>query len=458
MKRIVLLLPALLLLASCHTDSLIDVRHVSVSSGVVAGKAAGDGAVKIFMGVPFAAPPVGALRWKAPQAVAAWKGVRECTAPPASAVQKKPVPFFCWSKEFLIPEEPISEDCLYLNVWTSAKTSSENLPVIVWIHGGGFTGGSGTVPLYNGERLARKGVVFVTISYRLGALGFLAHPELAYDAEGHSGNLGLLDQIFALKWIRENIAAFGGNPDCVTIAGQSAGSMSVHCLMASPLAKGLFHRCIGQSGAMMTPVMAPMKLEDAEKAATEMLGKAGLTAAQLRGLPADSLLNLPARFTPVEDGYVLPNPLQAFEGGRQNDVPLLTGWNKDDDAMFGPSSGASVFGDNNRAWASLQSKTGKNPAYLYFFTHVPSTKEGEQNFGAFHSAEFSYALHTLHLWDKPFTEKDYALESSMSSYWVNFAATGNPNGEGLPVWPAFSNDKPEAMELGDELKVTPLPF
>jgi para-nitrobenzyl esterase len=439
MKKITLLLLTLAFVTSCRQRSNeIDVHHVNTGAGVVAGEATADGAVKIFRGVPFAAPPVGALRWKAPQAAAAWKGVRECTAPPASAVQRKPAPFFCWSKEFLIPDEPISEDCLYLNVWTSAKTDKDKLPVIVWIHGGGFSGGSGTVPLYDGEQMARKGVLFVTINYRLGALGFLAHPGLAYDDEGHSGNLGILDQIFALKWVKENIAAFGGNPDCVTIAGQSAGAMSVHCLMTSPLAKGLFHRCIGQSGAMMTPAMAPMKLADAEKATAEMLDRMRLTLAQLRDLPADSLLSLPARCMPVEDGYVLPNPLRTFEGGRQNDVPLITGWNRDDDAMFGAPSGGSIFGDNNRAWASLQNKTGKSPAYLYFFTHVPPVKEGEQNFGAFHSAEFGYALHTLHLWDKPFTEADYTLENEMSSIWVSFAKTGNPGGG----WQSYNeNDK-----------------
>jgi para-nitrobenzyl esterase len=437
-----LLLVPLFLLTACQKKSeKIDVQQTSIYSGIIAGKTTDDGAVKIFMGVPFAAPPVGELRWKAPQAVTIWEGVRECTTPPASATQRKPTPFFCWTKEFLIPEEPISEDCLYLNVWTSAQTAQDKLPVIVWIHGGGFSGGSGTVPLYDGEQIARKGVVFVTINYRLGALGFLVHPGLAYDAEGHSGNLGLLDQIFALQWIRKNIAAFGGNPDCVTIAGQSAGSMSVHCLMTSPLAKGLFHRCIGQSGAMMTPAMAPMKTADAEKATVEMLDKMGLTIEQLRDLPADSLLNIPAGFMPVEDGYVLPNPLQTFEESKQNDVPLLTGWNKDDDSMFGPPPGVSIFGDNNRTWASLQNKTGKNPAYLYFFTHVPPVKEGEQNFGAFHSAEFGYALHTLHLWDKPFTQADYDLEEAMSSIWVNFAATGNPGND----WQKY-NDNDETIK------------
>ena len=203
------------------------------------------------MGVPFAAPPVGDLRWKAPQPVAAWEGVRACVTPPASAIQAPPKPFMCWSKEFMAPESPLREDCLYLNVWTTAKTAQDKMPVMVWIHGGAFTGGSGTVPLYDGEAMSRKGVVFVTINYRLGILGFLAHPELSAESElKTSGNYGILDQIAALKWVKENIAAFGGDPNNVTIDGQSAGAFSVNMLVVSRLAKGLFQKAIAQSGGM----------------------------------------------------------------------------------------------------------------------------------------------------------------------------------------------------------------
>ena len=211
----------LLLLSSCNEDKRIDINKVNTLAGTISGTLSDDGIVKTFKCIPFAAPPVGDLRWKAPQPVETWQGILPCVKPPASAMQSKPQPFFCWSKEFLIPDEPINEDCLYLNVWTTAKTNRDNLPVIVWIHGGGFTGGSGTVPLYDGEALARKGVVFVTINYRLGIFGFLAHPELSAESEHQvSGNYGLLDQIAALKWVQENIRAFGGDPERVTIAGQ----------------------------------------------------------------------------------------------------------------------------------------------------------------------------------------------------------------------------------------------
>lgn len=428
-KKTLMTIICALVLISCNQNS-IDYRNIKTNSGIVSGKLSTDGTVKIFMGIPFAAAPVGDLRWKAPQPAPTWDGVRQCVDNPPSAMQDSPRPFMMWSQEFITPAEPLSEDCLYLNVWTSATESDEKLPVIVWIHGGGFSSGSGAVPLYDGEELAKKGVVYVTVNYRLGALGFLAHSDLSTENEHRvSGNYGILDQIFALRWIKENIAAFGGDPHCVTIAGQSAGSMSVNSLMVSPLAKGLFHRAIGQSGAMLTPAMAPVKLSDAEKATAEMLGRAGLTINRLRDFPADSLLRLPARFMPVEDDYVLPNPLRTFEEGKQNDVPLITGWNKDDDSMFGTSSANSIFGENNKTWASLQNKTGKNAAYLYFFTHIPPSEEGGQSFGAFHSAEFGYALHTLHLWDKPFTQADYDLEETMSSVWVNFARTGNPGND-----------------------------
>ena len=495
MKKITFLLFALFLVVSCHT-SRMDVRNVRICSGVVAGKTTADNAVKIFMGVPFAAPPVGALRWKAPQPVPAWEGVRECTAPPASAMQGKPVPFFCWSKEFLIPGEPISEDCLYLNVWTPANTAADKLPVIVWIHGGGFTGGSGTVPLYDGEAMARKGVVFVTINYRLGIFGFLAHPELSAEAEnGVSGNYGILDQIAALQWVRDNIAAFGGDPERVTIAGQSAGAFSVNMLVVSPLAKGLFAGAIAQSGGMFgNELSLGQTLPEAEASGKQLTDQLGVSIEALRTFPADSLLKIRGRYAITVDGVVIPPVRETFAQGKQNDVPLISGWNADDGVSFGSPAtpeqfkqmikmryGANAekflelfpantdeeaaqsqkrmsslsFGWNNYTWAKRQTETGKSSAYLYYFKRVPP---GEPDYGAFHSAEFGYALHTLSKWERPFTDADYRLEEIMSSYWANFAATGNPNGEGLPVWPAFTNDTPAVIELGDEVKATPLPF
>lgn len=490
----------LLFLFACTTVTKvenIDVNSVKTQAGTISGKVTDDQAVKIFMGVPFAAPPVGDLRWKAPQPVAPWEGVRVCVDAPASAIQATPKPFMCWSKEFMAPESPLSEDCLYLNVWTTAKSDQEKLPVMVWIHGGAFTGGSGTVPLYNGEAMARKGVVFVTINYRLGIFGFMAHPELSAESDlKTSGNYGILDQIAALQWVKHNIAAFGGDPENVTIAGQSAGSFSVNMLVVSPMAKGLFHKAIAQSGGMFgKDLMLGQTLQAAEEGGKQLTEKLKIDSiAELRAIAADSLLKIQARFGIVVDNVVIPPVYETFAAGKQNDVSLITGWNADDGVLFGPlpsseqfkvnvknqfgekadvflkyfpantdeEAGKSqklmsqlFFGWHNYTWARMQSSHGTGKAYLYYFKRVPP---GEPNYGAFHSAEFGYALHTLKFWDRPFTEVDFKLEETMSSYWVNFAKNGDPNGEGLPVWPVFNDIKPEVIELGDEVKAAPLPY
>jgi para-nitrobenzyl esterase len=489
-----LFLSTILILFSCN-NKYIDYQNIKIQSGRVSGKITDDGAVSIFMGVPYAAAPVGDLRWKAPQPVPAWEGVKNCTENPPSAMQNKPQPFFCWSQEFLIPAEPISEDCLYLNVWTPAKKADEKLPVIVWIHGGGFSGGSGTVPLYDGEAMARKDVVFITINYRLGIFGFLAHPELSAEAEnGVSGNYGILDQIFALQWVKENISAFGGNPDCVSIAGQSAGAMSVNALVASPRAKGLFHRAIAQSGGMLGGMLGMLQsLEQAEKAGKLLTEKLKTDIADLRKVAADSLLKIPARFSLCVDNQLIPNISETFKNGQQNDVPLISGWNLDDGVSFGfakkeqyikqikahygeradeflqnfpaeteEQAMASqklfsqlTFGWNNYRWAVLQSEKGKHPAYLYYFKRIPP---GEPNYGAFHSAEFAYALHTLKYWNKPFTQTDYDLEETMSTFWVNFAKTGNPNDANLPEWNPFDTNSPSVMEFDGVSKPAGLPY
>ena len=468
---------------------------VKVDGGTVEGYVSEN--VTIFKGIPFAAPPVGDLRWKAPQPVVPWTGVRKCTINPPSAMQAKPVPFMMWSKEFMAPEEPLSEDCLYLNVWTGAKKNNAKLPVIVWIHGGGFTGGSGTVPLYDGTEMAKKGVVFVTVNYRLGVFGFLAHPELSAESTSHvSGNYGILDQIAALKWVRKNIAAFGGDPSNVTIDGQSAGSFSVNALMVSPLASGLFQRAIGQSGAMFSGTGSiTFDLKSGEAEGTKFQDRAGAKSiSDLRKLNADDLLKVQGRWGLVIDGYVLPPANLTFTSGKQNDVPLITGWNADDGFSMGPPMNAEsfrknaektygdraaeylkvfpagndeeakqsqkiisqmFFGFENYKWAKLQSMTGKNKAWLYYFRRVPP---GEPNYGAFHSSEFGYALKTLKLWNRPFTSWDYQLSDMMSSYWVNFAKTGNPNGPGLPEWPSFSKSDPKVIEFGDQVKQADVPY
>lgn len=499
MKRILILIIAQFWFAcnSGQKPEIIDVNSVKIKSGLVSGKTTEDHAVNIFLGIPFAAPPDGELRWKAPQPVEAWEGIRPCVENSPSAMQSPPKPFMCWSKEFMAPESPISEDCLYLNIWTTAKTNQDKHPVMVWIHGGAFTGGSGTVPLYNGEGMARKGVVFVTINYRLGIFGFLAHPQLSEESDLKvSGNYGILDQIAALRWVKENIAAFGGDPDNVTIAGQSAGSFSVNMLVVSPLAKGLFQKAIAQSGGMFFKNPdSEQTLKAAEERGLKLTEEMGISSiAGLRAIPSDSLLKVHSPVGIVIDRIVIPPVYETFAAGKQNDVSLISGWNADDGVSFGPPPTASQFkagaknqygdkadqylqffpansdeeagqstklisqlrfGWHNYTWARMQATHGTWKAYLYYFRRIPP---GEPNYGAFHSAEFGYALHTLKLWDRPFTEVDFKLEETMSSYWVNFARTGDPNGEGLPVWPAFNNENPEVIELGDEVQATPLPF
>lgn len=490
-----LLISALISFAPTQKAKKINLKKVQTEAGYISGKTGSDGTIKIFMGVPFAAPPVGDLRWKAPQPVPSWTGVRQCTTPPASAMQAPPRPFMMWSQEFMAPMEPLSEDCLYLNIWTGAVNEGEKRPVIVWIHGGAFTGGSGTVPLYDGEEMAKKGVVFVTINYRLGVFGFLAHPELTAESPlKTSGNYGILDQIESLKWIKNNIAAFGGDPGNVTIAGQSAGSFSVNALMVSPLAKGLFHRAIGQSGGMFSSGLGIVyDLKAAETAGQKYSEQLKATSIKdLRSLPAADIMKAQARSGIVIDNIVVPQANSAFEEGKHNDVPLLTGWNADDGVSMGQINAETFranakktygeraeefftlfpagndeeakasqklgsqlsFGWQNYHWAGIQARTGKNKSYLYFFSRVPP---GEPNYGAFHSAEFGYALHTLKKWDRPFTEWDHKLSDVMSSYWVNFAKTGNPNGEGLPEWPSYDNSDPKIMILGDKVEAKPLP-
>ncbi len=474
----------------------IDVNSVELNAGKVSGKTTNDRAVKIFMGVPFAAPPEGELRWKAPQPVVPWKGTKACFTPPASAMQPTPKPFYCWSKEFMAPESPLSEDCLYLNIWTTAKKAGDKLPVMVWIHGGGFTGGSGTVPLYDGEAMSRKKVVFVTINYRLGIFGFLAHPELSAESNlKTSGNYGILDQIAALKWIKENISAFGGNPDNVTIAGQSAGAFSVNILMVSPLAKGLFNKAIAESGGMFSRLSPGQTLKDAEEDGKQVFKNLNLNSiAELRALPADSLLKTEGRFSPAIDDVVIPPILTSFETGNYNDVPLISGWNADDGVSFGTPAKAAqfrensarrygektesflklfpansdeeaahsqklmnqlFFGWNNYAWAKLHSEKGRGKSYLYYFKRVPP---GEPDYGAFHSAEIGYALHNLYQWNRPFIKTDYKVEEMMSSYWVYFAQKGNPNRDILPIWPAYDVNNPRVIQFGDNIKSVPLPY
>lgn len=490
---------ALSLLACLVTTSFshaLDV--VATRAGKVSGSPATDGAVVSFKGIPFAAPPVGELRWKAPQPVAPWDGVRACTALGPSPMQRKPAPFSMWSREFLIPEEPISEDCLYLNVWTPAKSAGEKLPVLVWIYGGGFNSGGSGCPIYDGEAMARKGIVFVSPNYRVGIFGFYAHPELTREASYRaSGNYGLLDQLAALQWVRDNIAAFGGDPDRVTVAGQSAGSMSVNCLVASPLAKGLIHRAIGESGAAFSRTATT--LAQAEQAGIEAAQSVGAsTLAEMRAKPAEELMKARSRNGPIIDGHVLPQSVaEIFAAGKQNPVDLLTGWNQDEGLSSGPVRNAAdwrkeirerygdnadqllkfypatddataaqsqadlsrdqIFGGANYTWANATAAAGRGKVFVYRFTRkVPGTGEYAK-YGAFHTGEVPYAYDNLKFVDRPWEPVDHRLASAMSAYWVNFVRTGDPNGPALPNWPHYEAGGKQTLLLGNTVEARPMP-
>jgi para-nitrobenzyl esterase len=459
---------------------------IQIETGLISGVKSNSGDVIAFKGIPFAAPPVGELRWKAPQPAKAWQGIKKCNVFGPSPMQAKPVPFMVYTSEFLIPETPISEDCLYLNVWTKAKKFGKK-PVFVWIYGGGFTSGGAAVPIYDGEAMAKKGIIFVSINYRVGVFGFLTHPELTKESPDHaSGNYGLLDQIAALKWIKRNIAAFGGDPDNVTIAGQSAGSMSVNCLVASPLGKGLFNKAIAESGSLLitNPLIKANDLQSAEQQGLKLAESVHATSLnELRNVPASELMKFQGRYSPVVDGYVLPEPIpQIFAAGKQNNVSLITGWNEDEAFVSGfkkkdafiqqakeqygadadkflkyfPASTDEeaarsqiklsrdmIFALSGYKWAGLQSS--KSPVYVYNFDRkLPATADYVK-YGAFHTGEVAYVMDNLNFLHRPWEPADFKLADLMSAYWVNFITSGNPNGKGLPPWSEFNKNTNQAM-------------
>lgn len=480
---------------------------VQLDAGLIAGASLGEKAdVHVYKAIPFAAPPVGDLRWKPPQPVKPWEGVRACTAFGPWCPQPKPL----MGREL----GTLSEDCLTLNVWTPAQTPTDKLPVMVWIHGGGHTTGSGASPYYDGERLTREGVVVVTINYRLGPFGYFAHPLLSKESEHKaSGNYGLLDQIAALKWVQRSIAAFGGDPGCVTIFGESAGAVSVCRLMISPLAKGLFHRAIAESGGAhgrnrhlreQWDNLEPMEKVGEQLAAKLGCGQAKDPLAALRAKswqevldasdPAQGLFGKGTRFGPVVDGWAIPDdPVALFEAGKQHDVPLLVGSNADEGTVFMQQTairrvagykfilrrrfgkqadrlfelfpaerdedaqaafcrlvGVSAFVAPARFLARSMEKR-KAKAYLYHFTRVPPL-ERTRKLGAFHALEVAYVFGTLDA--RPgFDEADRKLSETMRKCWTRFARTGDPNGAGLPPWPAYRRDADQCLEFGDEVKV-----
>ena len=468
---------------------------VNIESGKISGKATDDGAIISYKGIPFAEPPVGDLRWRAPRPAKAWQGIKECTHFSASPMQSPPVPFSMWSEEFLIPKEPIGEDCLYLNVWTAAKSDNKKRPVLVWIYGGGFRSGGSACPIYDGEAMARKGIIFVSINYRVGIFGFFAHPELASDGE-KSGNFGLLDQIAALQWVKRNIASFGGDPEQVTIAGQSAGSMSVNALVASPLAKGLFNKAIGQSGANFTRGNPEKSVAEMEIGRSfQSLGASSLL--ELRKISSEELFKKgTGNYRPYIDGHVLPAHIaDIYAQGKQNKVALLTGWNQDEGLMMTPMKNAvdykadmtkrfgekatallsvypgdtdatasqsqldlsrdQVFGLHNYIWGLMQDKQ-KLPVYVYRFTRiVPATGEYKK-FKAFHTGEVPYAYNNLSFVNRPWEEVDHQLANLMSDYWVNFIKSGNPNGKGLPIWPMFNEKERQTLYFDVKSNAAPM--
>jgi para-nitrobenzyl esterase len=493
---------SLLALASLAAFGAIN-DPVRLDSGPVSGAAGKDPAVRVYKGIPFAAPPVGNLRWSPPRPVAHWDGVRSATEFGNMCMQAAGGGRGKGKAENAGPR--VSEDCLYLNVWTAAASPSERRPVMVWIHPGGYNSGSGSGPGYDGEALAKKGVVLVTINYRLGIFGFFSHPELTQESDRRgAGNFAFMDQTAALEWVQRNIAQFGGDPKRVTVFGNSAGASSISNLVASPRTKGLFQRAASQSGAWLGLSVGPMRtLAQAEEAgvktAESILGKEGAhSIAELRAKPADEVLRAGRGGGPVIDGWFLPqDPATIFAQGKQNDVPMLLGSNKDEGTFFLQTTTAAAFTERERKrfgdsadgffkvypngtdaeadssqfaafrdelgfvmrnWANAQTKTGKSRVYLYYFTHEPpSAGAGARGSGATHGSEAQYVFGNL-LGNRPWTDVDREVSATMSSYWVNFATTGDPNGKGLPKWPSYDAKKSDRpMVLGDKAEVGPEP-
>jgi para-nitrobenzyl esterase len=496
------LIPAIVICTAAALPSFAADR-VKTANGTLESTAAPKDGVRTFKGIPFAQPPVGDLRWREPEPVKNWTGVRKADQFGPRCMQRTAPGADYWFRS-----NGMSEDCLYLNVWTPAKSGKEKLPVLVYIFGGGFQNGDGSEPRYDGESMARQGIVAVTLNYRTNIFGFFVHPELTKESPHHAaGNYGLLDQVAALEWVQKNIAAFGGDPKHVTIAGESAGSISVSALMASPLSKGLMAAAIGESGAAIAS-LPPQPLASAEQNGTKFAAAAGVTTlAALRAMTAQQIQDAAAklqgvRFSTAMDGYFLSKPLaETFEAGEQAKIPLLEGSNTQEQsarAVLGAGDPTpetldnairKFYGDKAAPvlkaysasttdevyeaathlasarfisygtwkWAELQMKTGGKPVYRYLYAHprppylgmpgepLPAAPARAQQptppLGAVHSAEIQYAMGNLDL-DKRYTwgPADYEVSKTMQAYFANFIKAFDPNGPGLPNWPAYRAD------------------
>lgn len=503
---LLLILFSILFLAPASRAQLRYVQQ-RTASGILEGVVSPDGKVRAFKGIPFAAPPVGPLRWKPPQPVAPWSGVRKAVDYGPRCMQTRVY------SDMIFRDAGPSEDCLYLNLWMPEVHTQPRLPVMVWIYGGGFEAGSTSEPRQDGGNLSKKGVLVVSMNYRLGIFGFFSHPELTRES-GHnaSGNYGLLDQLAALRWVHDNIAVFGGDPGNVTIFGESAGSSSVSALMASPLAKGLFRRAIGESGAIFGTSKQSRQRTDTERVDVEFvksaLGTDSIKA--LRAKPAAELLEAASKegapsFRTNIDGYFLPESVEAiFAAGKQSHVPLLAGWNADEDEyqsifekeepspenfaarvreLYGSNAdtilklypattvaqakraAADLAGDRFTAlhtwkWMELQLRTGKSPVYRYHFEETLPLAAGtapspDNEPTAPHASEIEFVFQVLSSRDLPWRPQDEKISDLMGSYWTNFAKTGDPNAEGLPHWPVYGPDAYEVMHLGPNLHALP---
>jgi para-nitrobenzyl esterase len=476
-----------------------DPLTVKTEQGKVHGKTINNDKVRGWLGLPYAAPPTGDLRWKAPQPVAKWKGERDATKFGAHCAQN---PVFA---DMIFQDNGSSEDCLYLNVYAPATADSKaKLPVMFWIHGGGFSGGGSNEPRHNGDFLPLKGVVLVTINYRLGAFGFLATADLAKEGDGAAGNYAFMDMIAALKWVKSNIGEFGGDPNNVTIFGESAGSFAVSTLMASPMAQGLFHKVIGESGAAVgtgplnyTP-LAEREVKDAQWVSTLNVK----SLAELRALPTQAILDAAKKpgvgFPPNIDGKVLTEPVaDTYSAGKQAHVPLLAGWNADEGSFFAmrgmtapqwKEMAGKLFTDradqflklypaeddaqalrsaidfgsdqfiafSTWSWLEAHRKSGNAPVYRYHFELAATPSKFHPGTFAFHSDDIEYVFGTLDT--RPgfnISPADRTLSDQMMTYWSNFAKTGDPNGSGVANWPKYNDDGYPLIHLNSTITSGP---